>query len=228
MGDGFRVYPYDRRGRGESGDTEPCAVQREIEDVAAVISDAGAPAIVCGSSSGAVLAMDAAAGLPIAKLVLFEPPFVVDGSRPPLPADYVQRLDACVADGRPGDAAELFLTASVGMPVEHVAGMWQSPFWPALESVAHTIAYDGRFMGSTMSGAPLPADRWATVNVPTLVMHGRDTESWLIAAAQVAADVLPTAFLQAVDGAQHSVAADVLAAALRQFASAGDAATDVG
>src|SRR5215470_3158246 len=224
--DEFRTYAYDRRGRGESGDTPPYAVQREIEDLAALIDEAGAPAFACGFSSGAVLALDAAAaGLPITRLALFEPPFVVDDSRPPGPADYVQRLDAAVAVGRPGDAVELFLTGAVGMPAEYVAGMRQSPFWPALEEVAPTIAYDGRIMGSTMSGGPLPADRWSAVSVPVLVMYGRGTEPWLIAASRALADLLPTATLQAVDGAQHSVAADVLAPALRQFASANPANT---
>jgi pimeloyl-ACP methyl ester carboxylesterase len=224
----FRVYSYDRRGRGESGDTAPYAVQREIEDLAALIADAGAPAFVGGVSSGAVLALEAAAaGLPIARLALFEPPFVVDDSRPPVPADYVQRLDACIADGRPGDAVELFMTGAVGMPAEYVGGMRQSPFWPALEAIAHTIAYDGRVMGPTMSGAPLPADRWAAVSMPTLVMYGRGTEPWLISAARALADLLPAASLQAVEGAQHYVTAEVLAAALRQFASAEHATTPV-
>ena len=226
LGDEFRVYAYDRRGRGESGDTPPYAVQREIEDLAALIAEAGAPAMLCGFSSGAVLALDAsAAGLPITKVAMFEPPFVVDDSRPPGPADYVQRLDASIASGRPGDAVELFLTGAVGMPAEFVDGMRQSPFWPALEEVAPTIAYDGRIMGSTMSGAPLPADRWSSVSVPVLVMYGRGTEPWLIAASRALADLLPTATLQAVDGAQHSVAADILAPALRQFASANPANT---
>jgi pimeloyl-ACP methyl ester carboxylesterase len=217
--DEFRAYAYDRRGRGESTDTGPYAVQREIEDLAALIADAGAPAMVFAWSSGAVLALDAAAaGLPITRLALFEPPFVVDDSRPPLPADYVQRLDAFVADGRPGDAVELFMTAAAGMPAEAVAGMRQSPFWPTLEAVAHTIAYDGRIMGSTMSGAPLPADRWTAVTVPVLVMHGNGTMPSLITAARALADLLPTASLQAVEGEQHSAAADVLAPALREFA----------
>ena len=101
-----------------------------------------------------------------------------------------------------------------------MAGLRQSPFWPALEAVAHTIAYDGRIMGSTMSGQPLPADRWAAVAAPTLVMYGRDTEPWLIAAARALAALLPTASLQAVEGAQHNVEADVLAPALRRFAAA--------
>jgi pimeloyl-ACP methyl ester carboxylesterase len=219
LGDEFRVYAYDRRGRGESTDTAPYAVQREIEDLAALIADSGAPAVLFGWSSGALLALDAAAaGLPITRLALFEPPVVVEDSRPPLPADYVQRLDGSVADGRPGDAAELFLTAAAGVPAEAVAGIRQSPFWPALEAVAPTIGYDGRIMGTTMSGAPLPRDRWAAVTVPVLVMHGNGTEPWLIAAAHAVADLLPTASLQAVPGEQHSAAADVLAPALRQFA----------
>jgi pimeloyl-ACP methyl ester carboxylesterase len=215
----FRVYAYDRRGRGESTDTAPYAVQREIEDLAALIDHAGAPAFVFGWSSGGVLALDAAAaGLPISRLAVWEPPFVVDDSRPPLPADYVQRLDDFVANGRPGDALELFMTAAGGGSAEDVAGFRQSSFWAPFEAVAHTIAYDGRIMGSTMSGAPLPRDRWAAVSVPILVMHGNATEPWLITAARALAELLPTASLQAVEGQQHSVAADVLAPALRRFA----------
>jgi pimeloyl-ACP methyl ester carboxylesterase len=217
--DELRVYGYDRRGRGESGDTAPYRVEREVEDLAALIEDTGTPALVCGMSSGAVLALDAAAaGLPISGLALFEPPFVVDDSRPPAPADYVQRLDESMAAGRPGDAVELFLTGAVGMPAEHVAGVRQSPYWPGLEAVAHTIGYDGRIMGTTMSGAPLPADRWAAITVPTLVLHGRDTAPWLITAAQALTDLLPTASLRPVEGANHAVAAEVLAPVLREFA----------
>jgi pimeloyl-ACP methyl ester carboxylesterase len=218
LSDRFRVYTYDRRGRGESTDTSPYAIEREIEDVAALIADAGAPAVVFGWSSGAVLALDtAAAGLPITHLALFEPPFVVDDGRPPLPTDYVQQLDAAVAAGRPGDAVELFMTAAVGIPADDVAGLRQSPFWPTLEALAPTIAYDGRIMGSTMSGSSLPGDRWAAVTVPVLFMHGNDTMPFLISAAQAAATHLPTATLQAVPGEQHSAAADVLAPEIRQF-----------
>jgi pimeloyl-ACP methyl ester carboxylesterase len=227
MQDRLRVYAYDRRGRGESGDTAPYAVEREIEDIAALIADAGAPAIVCGVSSGAVLALEAAnAGLPITRLGMFEPPFIVDDIRPPLPVDYVARLDAATAAGRPGEAVELFLTAAIGMPAPFVAGMRQSPFWPTLESVARTIAYDGRIMGTTMSGKPLPAGQWSSVGVPTLVMYGRGTEPWLISAARALADLLPSASLRAVDGEQHNVAPEVLASALREFAS-GEPAAEV-
>lgn len=219
LSDEFRVYAYDRRGRGESSDTAPYAVEREIEDIAALIDDAGAPALVFGWSSGAVLALDAAAaGASVTRVAAFEPPFVVDDSRPSLPADYVQRLEASVADGRPGDAVELFMTAAAGMPNEMVAGMREATFWPAVEAVAHTIAYDGRIMGTTMSGTPPPRDRWASINVPVLVMHGIDTMPWLVSGARAAADQLRTATLQPVPGEQHSTTADVLASALRQFA----------
>jgi pimeloyl-ACP methyl ester carboxylesterase len=227
LGDQFRVYAYDRRGRGESGDTAPYAVRREIEDLAALIEDAGAPALVCGFSSGAILALDAtAAGLPISRLAVFEPPFIVDDGHPPLPADYVARLDAYTAAGRPGDAVELFMTEAIGMPPGAVAGMRETPFWPALEAVAPTIAYDGRIVGTTMSGAPLPADRWAAISVPVLAMYGRGTAPWLISGARALADLLPTATLAAVEGEQHGVAADVLAPVLRRFAAGQPVAGD--
>lgn len=218
LSDAFLVYTYDRRGRGESGDTAPYAVAREIEDLAALIDEAGAPAVVFGQSSGAVLSLDAAAaGLPITRLALWEPPFVVDDGRPPLPADYVERLDASIAAGRPGDAAELFMTAAAGVPGDAVAAMRDFPFWSVTEAVAHTMAYDGRIMGTTMSGAPLPADRWAAITVPTLVFHGDRTEPWLATATRALAGLLPTATSLAVSGEQHSAAPDVFAATVRQF-----------
>jgi pimeloyl-ACP methyl ester carboxylesterase len=219
LSDGFRTYAYDRRGRGESTDTAPYAVEREIEDLAALIDVAGAPVTVFGWSSGAVLALDAAAaGLPIARLALFEPPFVVDDSRPPLPADYVARLDAAVAAGRPGDAAAIFMTDAVGGSADDVEALRKSEFWPIMEAVAPTIAYDGRIMGTTMSGNPLPRDRWAAVTVPTLVMYGRGTFPSIIPAAKALAELLPAATLLPVEGENHDAPDHVLAAALRDFA----------
>lgn len=219
LSDEFRVYAYDRRGRGESTDTAPYAIQREIEDIAALIEDAGQPAIVFGWSSGALLSLDAAAaGLPITALALFEPPVVVDDGRPPLPTDYVEQLEAHVAAGRRDLATELFMTAAAGMPPEFVAGFRQSPYWAPVEEVAHTIAYDGRIMGTTMSGNPLPTDRWAAVDVPVLVMHGDKTAPHLATGAQAVADLLPTATLLPVPGENHNVEPPVLAPVLREFA----------
>jgi len=221
LADAFRVYAYDRRGRGESTDTQPYTIEREIEDIAALIADGGGPAVVLGFSSGAVLAMDAvAAGLPVSHLALFEPPFVVDDVRPPLPVDYVEQLDRAVGEGRRDDAAALFMTAAAGMPPEAVEGMKQSPYWPPVVEVAHTIGYDGRIMGTTMSGHPLPTDRWAAITAPTLVMYGERTWPALLEGAKAAAEVLPTAKLLPVDGEQHSAPAHVLAPALRAFVGA--------
>ncbi|MFI5732754.1 alpha/beta fold hydrolase [Kribbella sp. NPDC051587] len=219
LSDRFRTYVYDRRGRGESGDTAPYDVQREVEDIAALIEDAGQPAIVLGSSSGSLLALDAAAaGVPITKVVAWEPPVVVDDSRPPLPADYVEQLEAHIAAGHPDLAAEVFFTAAIGMPPEAVAGMRQSPYFQPVVDVAHTISYDGRIMGTTMSGNPLPTDRWAAIDVPVLVLHGDNTWPTLVTGAQAVAAHLPTANLQVIPGADHAADITHLATALREFA----------
>jgi len=217
--DRFRTYAYDRRGRGASSDTAPYAIQREIEDIAALIEDAGQPAILFAWSSGGLLALDAAAaGLPVAGLVLFEPPVVVDDVRPPLPSDYVEQLDAFVAEGRRDKAAELFMTAAAMLPAEAVAGMKQSPYWAPVEEIAHTISYDGRIMGTTMSGNPLPSDRWADVKAPVLVLYGDKTWPALSAGAQAVAAHLPTATLKAIPGENHGTEAATLAPVLREFA----------
>src|SRR5688572_24246990 len=157
----FTVLNHDRRGRGESGDTPPYAVEREVEDIAALLDAAvptGEKAFVFGHSSGAVLALEAASRLPdrIARAVLFEPPFVVDESRPPVPADFVAHVTELVAAGRRGDAVAYFLSDAVGLPAELVERMRQMPMWPGLESRAHTLAYDGTLMGDTQAGKPLP------------------------------------------------------------------------
>src|SRR6266496_3829270 len=127
----FTVYTYDRRGRGESGDTAPYAIAREVEDIDALINEAGGSAFVFGHSSGAVLALEAARLLPtkITKLALYEPPFIIDDSRPPAPQDYVPHLMELVSSGRRGEAVEYFMTV-VGTPAEMVAQMRQSPMWP--------------------------------------------------------------------------------------------------
>jgi len=222
LADEFTTYAYDRRGRGDSTDTAPYAIEREIQDLAALIDHAGGgPAVLFGWSSGGVLALDAAeAGLPVSHVAVFEPPFVVDDVRPPLPSDYVERLDAANAAGRPGDAVDLFMTAAAGASPDDVAGLHQSDFWPVMLGIAPTIAYDGRIMGTTMSGNPLPADRWASIDVPVLVMYGLGTWPALIPGPKAAAELLPTATLKPVPGENHGTSADVLAPALRDFARA--------
>src|SRR5437660_10126829 len=163
----FTVFAYDRRGRGESGDTAPYAVEREVEDIEALINEAGGSSFVFGHSSGAVLALEAARLLPtkITKLAVYEPPFIIDDSRPPAPKDYAPHLMELVSSGRRGEAVEYFMT-QVGAPADMVAQMRQSPMWPRLEKVAHTLAYDATIMRDTQRGKPLPRDTWASITVP--------------------------------------------------------------
>lgn len=215
----FTVLAYDRRGRGDSADTPPYAVAREVEDVEALILEAGDSAFVFGHSSGAVLALEVARALPILirKLALYEPPFVVDDNRPPLPEDYVTHLDELVSADRHGDAVAFFLTAGVGMPAETVAPMREDPSWFALESVAHTIAYDGAIMADTMSGTPAPLERWSAVTVPTLLMDGGASPAWQRHAVKALADVLPNAQHRTLEGQTHGPAPELLVPVLQEF-----------
>lgn len=218
LSDHFTVFNYDRRGRGDSGDTAPYAVEREVEDLAAIIEEAGGSAFVVGHSSGAVLALEAAkAGLPIPKLALYEPPFVIDDSRPPLPDDYVPHLRALIADGRPEDALKYFMTVAVGIPAEYIDGMAQGPFWDSSVAVAHTISYDGEIMGDTMSGNPGALERFAGVDTPVLVMVGSESPPYQHNAVETLADLLPNAQMRVMAGQDHGVAPEVLAPALREF-----------
>ena len=215
------VYSYDRRGRGDSGDTAPYAVEREVEDIAALIADAGGSAYVFGHSSGAVLALEAVRllGSAIPRLALYEPPFIVDDSRPPLPSDYVAHLNELIVAGRRGDAVEYMMTQAVGMPVEAIAPMRSDPMFPGLEAVAHTLAYDGAVMGDSMSGSSASLMRWSAVTTSTLVMDGGESPAYMHNGAQAPVDVLPNAQLRTLPGQTHGVAPDVLAAELDQFVS---------
>lgn len=214
----FTVLNYDRRGRGESGDTLPYAVEREIEDIDALIKEGGGSAFVLGGSSGAVLALEASArGLAIKKLALYEPPFIVDESRPPLPKDYVTQLNEMVAAGQRGDAVAFFMTKAVGMPAEAIVPMRQTPFWPTLEAAAHTLAYDGTIMGNTMSGHRLPRGKWDSVTIPTLVMDGGASPAWMRNAVQALVDVLPCAQRCTLEDQTHVVSPEALAPILIAF-----------
>ncbi|MFC4146783.1 alpha/beta fold hydrolase [Micromonospora mangrovi] len=210
----FTVYGYDRRGRGDSGDTGPYAVQRETDDLAAVIEAAGGRAHVYGISSGAILAAEAAAvGLPVTGLALFEPPFRVDGHDGGAPADLAERLTGLVSAGRRGDAVALFLTAAVGVPAEGVEGMRRSPGWSWLEGLAHTLAYDCTVTGD---GA-LPTARLARVTAPTVVVDSTGSPPWLREAAGATAGAIPGATHRSVPGGFHDVPPEDLAAEIRRF-----------
>jgi pimeloyl-ACP methyl ester carboxylesterase len=215
----FTVYNYDRRGRGDSGDTVPYAVEREVEDIAALLDEAGGAAHIYGISSGGVLALEAARRLPsITKVAMYEPPCIVDDSRPPRPDDYVRQLNRMTGEGRRGDAVAYFMTVAAGIPAEYVLGMRDQPFWAGLESLAHTIAYDGMVMGNTMSGNPLPDD-WAAIKTPTLVVDGGTTPAFHTA-AQALADLLPNGQHRTLEGQQHNVEPAAIAPVLIDYFSA--------
>ena len=131
--------------------------------------------------------------------------------------DYRERLTAMLSEGRRGDAVELFMTEAVGVPAEAVAAMRGAPFWPGLESVAHTLPYDDAIMGDFTLGKPMPAGRWAGVTIPTLVIDGGDSPPWARNAVQAIVDVLPQAERRTLDGQTHQVDPEVLAPLLDGF-----------
>src|SRR5215207_923081 len=214
----FTVYNYDRRGRGDSGDTQPYSVTREIEDIDALIQEAGGSAFVFGGSSGGVLSLDAAAqGLNMTKLAVYEPPFVVDDSRDPVPQDIIDQLKEMIASGRPGDAAAAFMTKGSLMPADMVAGMRTQPFWAEVEAVAPTLVYDATIMEGTMRGAPLPVDRWTAVTIPTLVIYGGAGHAWSRNAAESLVELLPNASSEVLEGQFHELSPEVLTSVLEKF-----------
>jgi pimeloyl-ACP methyl ester carboxylesterase len=209
----FTVFNYDRRGRGDSGDTPPYAVEREVEDIDAVITAAGGSACLYGASSGAGLALEAAArGLPITKLALWEPPYILDESQRP-PADQVERYNEMMAEGRRGDAVEYFMAKVVGMPSEFVEQSRTQPWWAATEALAHTLAYDATIMGDYS----LPVDRAASVKAPTLVIAGGASFPFMRETARALADALPDGQARTLEGQDHNVAAEAIAPVLKEF-----------
>ncbi|MEZ4732968.1 MAG: alpha/beta hydrolase [Caldilineaceae bacterium] len=218
----FTTYIYDRRGRGDSGDsgtTSTNAIEREIDDLEAVIDAAGGAAFVFGHSSGAVLALRAAGKLgdKIKKLALYEPPFVIDDSRSPIPGDYVPHLRQLIANGDPEGALMYFMTVAVGIPAEYIDGMRHAPFWASSVGVAHTISYDGEIMGDTMYGDPAALNQFAGITTPTLVMVGGNSPTYQQNAVATLAKVLPNAEYRSMAGQDHGIAPEVLNPALVEF-----------
>ena len=200
------VIYYDRRGRRDSGDVQPYAVEREIEDLEALIGAAGGKAALFGSSSGAVLALEAAnaLGSKVTAAILFEPPFIVDNSRPPVPADFAPRIEAHLAAGRRGDAVAHFMTVGVGVPEEMLVGMRQSPMWAAMERSAHTLPYDCALLAGLQGGAPLPADRWTAVSARVLLLEGENSPPYLKSAVRALGERLTGAKVETLAGQDHS------------------------
>lgn len=206
----FTVLNYDRRARGDSGDTRPYAVVREYEDLAAVIEHAGGSAMVYGTSGGGMFGLAAAAyGLPITRLAVWEVPY---DPEPRPPSDYKEQLESLLAAGRHGDMIEAFFIKAVGTPAEFVAGLRQSPFWAVMEDAAPALVYDATIAGDFS----IPADKLAKVSVPTLVVDG-GTVPWMTRSADAVAAILPDARRAGLPGQPHNVAPDAIAPALTEF-----------
>ncbi len=218
LGRHFTVINYDRRGRGDSGDTQPYAIEREVEDIGALIAEAGGIASVTGHSSGAGLALHAAArGLPITRLVLHEPPYAPDTEEERgISREYGEKLKAILAEGRYDDAVALFMT-TVGMPQEMVEGMRDEPWWAGMEKIAPTLAYDSEIMGDISRGGTVPTDLVGAVTIPTLVLCGGASPEWMIEVGSQISDGLPNGRLRVLDGQEHVVPPEVLAPVLVEF-----------
>jgi pimeloyl-ACP methyl ester carboxylesterase len=207
LGDRYTVYRFDRRGRGDSGDTPPWAVRREVEDLAAVVSATGETPYVYGHSSGAALALEAAAaGVPMRKLAVYEPPYVPGEGTTPETAD---RMASLCASGQPEEAALLFLR-NTGMSDEQLQGMREMPFWSGMVSLAPQLAYDVR-LGNRGS---VPVDRLAAIDCPTLALAGSLSAPWATDGAPTIAAAVGDGRTQIVEGQHHgvdqAVAADLL------------------
>ncbi len=210
----FTVFMYDRRGRGDSGDTAPYAVEREIDDLDALMREAGGSAFVYGISSGAALVLEAAAsGLSIKKLALYEAPFMVGNPKHVPPADHHAQLVRLVAEGRRGDAVKYYMRDVMGMPGLLVTLFRILPMWSKLKAVASSLPYDSAVMGDFS----LPARRAASLKMPTLVISGDKTMPVLREAAQRLSEIIPGAQLRTLPGQTHNVAAATLAPVLKEF-----------
>jgi pimeloyl-ACP methyl ester carboxylesterase len=213
----FTVYNYDRRGRGDSGDTKPYAVTREVEDIEVLIDEAGGSAYLYGHSSGGALVLEASrqlGGEKVKKLAIYEVPYNDDHGAKLAWRAYIQQLTELLAANRRGDAVALFMQF-VGMPGEQIEGMRRSPAWPSLEAIAPTLAYDHTAILSEDVG--VPTRRAAQVRVPTLLMNGGASFPFMYETARTLSQAIPHAQMRTLEGQDHGLADEVLAPVLEAF-----------
>ncbi|MFG2552640.1 alpha/beta fold hydrolase [Streptomyces sp. NPDC048581] len=214
LSDRFRVVAYDRRGRGESGDTAPYTVEREVEDLAALIEAVGGEAALCGVSSGGALVLDAAAsGLPVRQVAVYEVPFAdfLEGGAAQQ-AEYTANLAEALAQGRRGDAVELFLRLT-GMAEQTIQGARQSPMWAGMEAIAPSLAYDNAVMGDGL----VPRERLASITAPLLAVAGGASPSWMREATRTIAETVPEGTYRSLEGQTHMVEPNILGPVLAEF-----------
>ncbi|MEU5752860.1 alpha/beta hydrolase [Streptomyces sp. NPDC047829] len=213
LADRFDVTVYDRRGRGESGDTEPYAVEREVEDLAALIEAVGGETSLYGVSSGGALVLRAAAsGLPVRRVAVYEVPYAMDDEAARAGAEYTERLTEALGRGRRGEAVELFLRLT-GLGEEMIRSARQSPMWAGMESVAPSLAYDDAVMGDHRA----PRSVLASVGAPLLSLAGGASAEWMREAARTVAEAAPQGTYRALEGQSHMVEPGVLAPVLAEF-----------
>jgi pimeloyl-ACP methyl ester carboxylesterase len=216
LADRFTVLNYDRRGRGESGDAPEWTPDREYEDLAAVIAEAGGSAALIGNSGTGNIALEAAArGLPVTRLALWEPPFILEGTRPPVPADWGRRIDELVDAGRPGDALQYWMTEIIGVPAEYIEPIRNEPFFRAMEPNAHMLSRDA----DLLRDFSLPTERYAAITAPVLLLEGGSIP-WLSQGLRALVEVLPNAELRTLRDQPHDISPDVLVAAVGDFLAA--------
>jgi pimeloyl-ACP methyl ester carboxylesterase len=223
----FTVLNYDRRGRGDSGDTQPYALEREFEDLQAMIGVAGGSASVWGMSSGGILALEAArAGVAIEEIAAYEPPFIVDSSDGLPPDDFVPHIGALVDRGRRSEAVKYFMARVMGIPslIPSLMSLWP-PMWSKLKATAHTLPYEAVLVDRYVRGRPLDDAYWAPVTTPTLVVSGEKSPEKLRKGAAAVAGVLPNAEHRSLSGVSHNVKMSALAPVLVDFFTCGEIAT---
>lgn len=209
----FTVFNYDRRGRGDSTDTLPYSVTREVHDIRAMLDAAGGSASVLGLSSGAALAAEAAAsGLPVDSLIMWEPPFSTDPDGPRRASEYSERLAELLAGDRRDDALAHFMKQA-GIPDGMIDEIRRSPFWQVGLRLAHTLAYDA----AIMADGAIPAGRFGEIAAPTLVLAGSESPEPLRHAAAQAAAAIPGARVDVLDGQDHNVAGAAIAPVVAEF-----------
>ena len=219
----FTVLNYDRRGRGSSGNMEPYAVEREIEDLATLANTSAGPVYLFGSSSGAVLALDAAnrLGTKVTKVFLYEPPFIVDNSRPPLSESLLNEINTALRANDRAEAVTLFFNKGMGIPKPGVLFMrLMLPAWAEMLKLAHTVPYDLTILSGTQAGKPLPRDRWCNATAPTIVAVGSKSELFFHAGAKALAGLLPAGTYRSLDGLDHSavlIAPQTIGSAVTRF-----------
>jgi pimeloyl-ACP methyl ester carboxylesterase len=213
----FSVYLYDRRGRGVSENGRPYAIEREVEDIAALMSVAGGSAHLLGISSGAALVMYAAASdLPVNKLVLYEPPYITQKEFRRPPADYRATLRAMIDRGQRSGAATFYLTAVIGMPLIVALGIRLSPLWKKMKAIAHTLPYDAEIM----KDFTLPTELLALIKAPTLVAGGEKSPAMLNAAVTATAEKLQYGTSLFLSKQNHNVSPEALAPAIINYLNA--------